>query len=184
MAAKHFLRTLAIVAGCSIAALGAATPSQARTHFTFSGNFNFGGPAWGGGYYGGPYYGYRAPIYAPAYRYRPYGYGRPYYWGPGLSAGVVFNLFPPYVYDRVDLHARDVYYGAYRRSLEAPVGDTIVWSEGGVQGGVTTTRDGWAGERYCREFRQDITIDGRTQEAYGTACRSPDGDWQLVPNQP
>ena len=33
---------------------------------------------------------------------------------------------------------------------------------------------------YCREFTQTIMIGSRTEEAYGTACRQPDGSWQLV----
>lgn len=33
---------------------------------------------------------------------------------------------------------------------------------------------------YCREYTQTVTIGGRREEAYGTACRGPDGDWRLV----
>ena len=36
-----------------------------------------------------------------------------------------------------------------------------------------------AGE-YCREFQQTVTIGNETHDAYGTACRKPDGDWQIV----
>lgn len=36
--------------------------------------------------------------------------------------------------------------------------------------------------RYCREFVQTIRIGGKVQEAYGTACRQPDGSWQIVSN--
>lgn len=32
----------------------------------------------------------------------------------------------------------------------------------------------------CREFQQTIIIGGRPQQAYGTACRQPDGSWQIV----
>lgn len=34
--------------------------------------------------------------------------------------------------------------------------------------------------RYCREFTQRINVGGKTQEGYGTACRQPDGSWQIV----
>jgi surface antigen len=37
-------------------------------------------------------------------------------------------------------------------------------------------RDG----RYCREYVTHSTIGGRQQETYGTACRQPDGSWQVV----
>lgn len=33
---------------------------------------------------------------------------------------------------------------------------------------------------YCREFTQKITVGGKTQSGYGTACRQPDGSWQIV----
>lgn len=33
---------------------------------------------------------------------------------------------------------------------------------------------------YCREYTQNITIDGETERAYGRACRMPDGSWQIV----
>jgi surface antigen len=37
-------------------------------------------------------------------------------------------------------------------------------------------RDG----RYCREYITQSRIGGRLQEIYGTACRQPDGSWQIV----
>ena len=37
-----------------------------------------------------------------------------------------------------------------------------------------------ADDRYCREFRQTVTIAGKTEEAYGTACRQPDGSWRII----
>jgi surface antigen len=32
---------------------------------------------------------------------------------------------------------------------------------------------------YCREFWETVTIAGEKQQAYGTACRQPDGSWKL-----
>ncbi|MEE8280257.1 MAG: RT0821/Lpp0805 family surface protein [Alphaproteobacteria bacterium] len=34
--------------------------------------------------------------------------------------------------------------------------------------------------QYCREYQQTVTIGGRTERAYGTACRQPDGTWKTV----
>ncbi len=34
--------------------------------------------------------------------------------------------------------------------------------------------------RYCREYTTTAVIAGRTQQTYGTACRQPDGSWELV----
>lgn len=69
------------------------------------------------------------------------------------------------------------------RAQEAPVGETIRWNnpDSGHYGSVTPTRDGYSESgRYCREYQTTVTIDGRTESAYGTACRQPDGSWQIV----
>ena len=70
-------------------------------------------------------------------------------------------------------------YNAYN----APVGQTIQWNnpQSGHSGSFTPVRDGTAANgAYCREFQQTVTIGGRQQQAYGTACRQPDGSWQIV----
>jgi surface antigen len=36
------------------------------------------------------------------------------------------------------------------------------------------------GNRYCREYRSVANIAGKQQQVYGTACRQPDGSWQIV----
>lgn len=33
---------------------------------------------------------------------------------------------------------------------------------------------------YCREYLQTVVIDGRESRAYGTACRTADGSWNIV----
>lgn len=37
-----------------------------------------------------------------------------------------------------------------------------------------------AKETYCREFQQTITVGGKTERAYGRACRQPDGSWKIA----
>lgn len=34
-------------------------------------------------------------------------------------------------------------------------------------------------EVYCREYQQTVTVGRQTQNAYGTACRQPDGSWKI-----
>ena len=34
--------------------------------------------------------------------------------------------------------------------------------------------------QYCREYQQTVTVGGNTEQAYGTACRQPDGSWKVV----
>lgn len=33
---------------------------------------------------------------------------------------------------------------------------------------------------YCREYTRTVTIGNRREEAYGTACLQPDGQWRIV----
>ncbi len=33
---------------------------------------------------------------------------------------------------------------------------------------------------YCREYLQHVVIGGEKQQAYGTACRQPDGSWKII----
>ena len=37
-----------------------------------------------------------------------------------------------------------------------------------------------SGGTVCREFTKTVTIGGTQQQAYGTACRQPDGTWKLA----
>ncbi len=65
----------------------------------------------------------------------------------------------------------------------APTGQTVVWNnpDQGGQYQITPTRTFEAsGGQYCREYQTRIIIDGREQNAYGKACRQPDGSWKSV----
>ncbi len=64
-----------------------------------------------------------------------------------------------------------------------PSNESVVWNnpDTGHRGTVTPqpayqTPQG----QYCRECQQTVTIGGRTEQAYGTACRQPDGTWKVV----
>ncbi len=78
---------------------------------------------------------------------------------------------------------RGYYDRAASQAASAPVGKTVTWysPESGAQGTITPTRDGRADSgEYCREYQQTITVGGKTQKAYGTACRQPDGSWKVI----
>ncbi|MBK1667759.1 hypothetical protein CKO28_06895 [Rhodovibrio sodomensis] len=65
----------------------------------------------------------------------------------------------------------------------APSGQTSQWRnpDSGNRGTVTPTRTYRAGDgRYCREFQQTVIIGREAERVYGTACRQPDGSWQIV----
>ena len=35
------------------------------------------------------------------------------------------------------------------------------------------------GSSYCREYQTTATVGGMAQQSFGTACRQPDGSWQI-----
>lgn len=74
-------------------------------------------------------------------------------------------------------------YGCAAQILEhAPSNRTIIWSnpQSGATYQVTPTSAYQAAGRYCREYTTTAAVGGQTQHVYGTACRQPDGAWQIV----
>ena len=73
---------------------------------------------------------------------------------------------------------------ANQRAQSAPLHQPIQWNnpQTGNYGTITPVRDGTDTRTgaYCREFQQTVTIGGKTESAYGTACRQPDGTWKVV----
>jgi surface antigen len=72
---------------------------------------------------------------------------------------------------------------AQQAAYSAPVGQKIVWNnpDNGHSGAVVPVREGNdANGNYCREFQTTVTIGGQPQQAYGQACRQPDGSWKVV----
>jgi surface antigen len=61
-------------------------------------------------------------------------------------------------------------------------GQPVVWRnpDSGHQGTIIPQPAYQQDGTYCREFQQTITVGGQTQDAYGRACRQPDGSWKIV----
>lgn len=61
-------------------------------------------------------------------------------------------------------------------------GETAAWRnpDSGNAGSLTPTRTFQAADgTFCREYQQTITVGGREENAFGTACRQADGTWML-----
>ncbi len=74
-------------------------------------------------------------------------------------------------------------YDAQQYAYSAPIGEAIVWNNpgSGNYGNVKPVRDGYTNSgRYCREFQTEVTVDGRQENGYGTACRQENGSWKIV----
>jgi surface antigen len=69
------------------------------------------------------------------------------------------------------------------RAFEANrTGQASTWQnpDSGNSGSITPTKTFQsAGGQYCREYQQTITVGGEKHQAYGTACRQPDGSWKI-----
>lgn len=95
--------------------------------------------------------------------------------GAGIGNSVGSSL------DRADM----TYYNQKaQQALEtAQPGQALPWSnpKSGNSGSITPKNYYQnASGQYCREFQNKITVGGKTESGYGTACRQPDGSWQIV----
>ncbi|MEW6718943.1 MAG: RT0821/Lpp0805 family surface protein [Thermodesulfobacteriota bacterium] len=62
-------------------------------------------------------------------------------------------------------------------------GETRAWRnpDSGNSGTITPQRTYKTEQgEYCREYQQTVLIGGEERQAYGTACRQPDGTWKIV----
>jgi len=93
----------------------------------------------------------------------------------GLVGGAVGN--------RLDARDKRLAAEAAQRAFESNrAGQASGWSnpDSGNSGSITPTRTYQiANGQYCREYRQTIIVGGEQNQAYGTACRQPDGSWQI-----
>ena len=61
-------------------------------------------------------------------------------------------------------------------------GQTVTWQnpDSGNSGTITPTRTFQTSDgTFCREYQQTISVGGREENGFGTACRQPDGTWRL-----
>jgi len=101
-----------------------------------------------------------------------------------IAAGTLLGaLIGSEVGKSLDTADRAAMESAHNRAYAAPVGERITWNNPntGNSGYVVPMREGTsASGAYCREFQNTIVVGGRQEQAYGTACRQPDGSWKVV----
>lgn len=99
----------------------------------------------------------------------------------GTLAGAVLGQEIGRSLDRADMLAmeRNAQYALENTRTH----QTTTWRnpDSGNYGGVTPldTYQTSSGQ-YCREYLQEVVIGGELQQAYGTACRQPDGSWKII----
>jgi len=105
--------------------------------------------------------------------------------GGGWIAGaaIMGGLLGGAIGNRLDARDKRMATQAAQQAFENnKVGQPSVWNnpDSGNSGSVTPTRTyQLANGQYCREYRQTIMIGNEQQQAYGTACRQPDGTWSI-----
>ena len=105
--------------------------------------------------------------------------------GAGIAAGVIGGgLLGGFLGNQLDARDKDRQARTTQTALEkAPSGQPAAWTnpDTGNSGSVTPTRTYQNAQgQYCREFTQTVKIGGEEHQAYGTACRQPDGSWKLI----
>lgn len=103
----------------------------------------------------------------------------------GIIGGVLLGgLLGGAIGNALDQRDRELAARTNQYALEsAQTGTAASWQnpDSGHSGTITPTRTYQnSGGQYCREFQQTITVGGETQDAYGTACRQPDGSWKII----
>jgi surface antigen len=105
--------------------------------------------------------------------------------GPGIAGGVILGgLLGGAIGSSLDAADQRYAAEAAHRALETtPAGASVAWQnpDSGHSGTITPTRTYRAvSGQYCREYQQEIMVGGQRHQAYGTACRQPDGSWQIM----
>jgi surface antigen len=99
--------------------------------------------------------------------------------GTLLGAGIGHSIGSSL--DRADMA---YYQQTQQRALETgQPGQVLPWSnpQSGNSGTVTPAAYYTnSGGQYCREYNSTINVGGKVERGYGTACRQPDGSWQIV----
>jgi surface antigen len=101
-----------------------------------------------------------------------------------LAGSIIGLLAGGEIGKQLDERQRLILASTTNRTLETSrSGTEVPWRDpdSGVHGTVTPKPAYKSAQgRYCREYTQTVVIGGEDKRAYGTACRQPDGSWEVV----
>lgn len=104
--------------------------------------------------------------------------------GERIAAGVlgaaIGGLIGGQIGANLDAEQQRRAYLAQQQAFAAPPGRPVRWERDDAYGEVVAFEPVRTSRGFCREYQHTIYIGGRPQQAYGTACRQPDGSWQIV----
>ena len=99
-----------------------------------------------------------------------------------VASAIGGALLGGYIGHRLDKKDKEIAELAAAQAFESNrTGQASSWQnpDSGNSGTITPTRTYQSEGHYCREYQQTITVGGEKHQAYGTACRQPDGSWQI-----
>src|SRR5262245_5366 len=103
-----------------------------------------------------------------------------------VGSALVGGLVGGYIGNRLDNRDKQMAAEAAQRAFDSnPTGTASVWNnpDSGHSGSITPTKTyQLANGQYCRMYTQTINIGNDTHQTTGTACRQPDGTWQIQPS--
>lgn len=105
--------------------------------------------------------------------------------GTGAIVGATLGgaLLGGFIGNRLDARDKQMAAQAAQKASESSQnGQPSVWNnpDTGNSGSITPTRTyQLANGTYCRQYQQTIVVGGEQHQAYGTACRQPDGTWKI-----
>jgi surface antigen len=104
--------------------------------------------------------------------------------GTAIAAGVIGGaLLGGLAGSMLDSRDKQIAAASTHRALETtPSGKSVEWKnpDSGHSGTVAPVRTYQSAGTYCREYQQTVTIGGKQEPSFGTACRQPDGSWKTV----
>ncbi|MFK7838780.1 MAG: RT0821/Lpp0805 family surface protein [Bdellovibrionales bacterium] len=103
-------------------------------------------------------------------------------WATGAGA-VIGGLLGSEIGASLDRADMAMLNDASLRAHSAPIGERVSWNnpDSGNYGTVTPKREGKSSYgRYCREYEQEIFVNGRSETAVGSACQNNDGTWEII----
>ena len=186
------LKSAVVIFLASTLGLGTVAPAFARDHSDGPSRWRSdrrwdGPPRTAPHRYYRPYAPLRERYYYGNRVYRPYGHRHPgfgfYYRDSDAFVFLGLTAMTLVLLNQLSEAQQRAHEEAIIGATSAPIGEPIIWNQNGRWGKVTTVREGQTSDgRPCREFQQEVTISGRLEQAYGTACQQPDGAWKVVNN--
>lgn len=96
---------------------------------------------------------------------------------------ILGSYFGAYVGRRLDERDRAMMGNTTQQALDrAPNNQTLSWNnpDSGNSGTVTPTTNYSKSGAQCRDFTSTVNAGGQSDAQRGTACKQPDGSWQIV----